>query len=61
MLNAGWAINIDNFEDFLEVTGVTAIRTAYWDIYNCKQDQIKAQKAAESVAKKLADTQNIFT
>ena len=36
VLNAGWAINIDNFEDFLEVTGVTAIRSAYWDIYNCK-------------------------
>jgi len=42
VLNAGWAINKENWGDFLEVSGVAAIRAHYWDAYNFKLDQIKA-------------------
>ena len=39
ILNAGWYATEANFEDLLEVSGVAAIRTHYWDLYNTKKDQ----------------------
>ena len=33
----------DNWEEMLEISGVAAKRTQYWDAYNMKKDQIIAR------------------
>lgn len=38
VLNAGWSITTDNWDDFLEVSGVADIRYQYWESYN---DQLR--------------------
>lgn len=40
ILNAGWSLSKDNWEEMLEISGVAAIRTQYWEAYNTKKDQI---------------------
>ena len=40
VLNAGWSITQDNWEHFLEVSGVTEVRYFYWEAYNEQREQI---------------------
>ena len=40
ILNAGWSLSKDNWEEMLEISGVAAKRTQYWEAYNMKKDQI---------------------
>ena len=40
VLNAGWSISKENWEDMLEVSGVTEVRQQYWDAYNDKKQEI---------------------
>ena len=40
ILNCGWAVQSENFEDILEVSGISNIRREYWSLYNGKKDQI---------------------
>ena len=43
VLNAGWSITKDNWDDLLEVSGVNSIRSQYWEAYNIKR-QLLLQK-----------------
>jgi len=38
ILNAGWSITKENWEEMLDVSGVTSVRTQYWDAYNLRKD-----------------------
>ena len=40
ILNAGWSVSKENWEDLLEVSGIFDLRTQYWDNYNMRKDQI---------------------
>ena len=43
ILNAGWSVSKDNWEEMLEISGVAAVRTQYWDTFNTKRDEILAK------------------
>ena len=43
ILNAGWSVSKDNWEEVLEISGVAAVRTQYWDTFNTKRDEILAK------------------
>lgn len=38
----------DNWGDFLDVSGIAAIRYQYWEAYNQKREQLKAEQIALS-------------
>jgi hypothetical protein len=38
ILNAGWSVTKENWEDLLEVSGISDVRTQYWDNYNMRKD-----------------------
>ena len=38
VLNAGWSITAENWEDMIEVSGIAAVRTQYWELYNQRRD-----------------------
>lgn len=37
VLNAGWSITKENWEDLLEVSGINEVRAEYWEIYNSRK------------------------
>ena len=43
VLNAGYSITKENWDDMLEVSGVAAVRSQYWDLYNARKDQLMAR------------------
>ena len=61
VLNAGWAITKENYDDFLEVSGVAAIRSHYWDAYNFKLDQIRAENAQQLMNKNYNESKMFTT
>ena len=40
ILNAGWSITKENWEEMLEISGVADVRTHYWDSYNSRKDHV---------------------
>ena len=40
ILNAGWSVSSENYEDILAVSGIDMIRSEYWATYNANRDKI---------------------
>lgn len=59
VLNGGWSITKENWEDMLELSGIAAARVQYWDLYNMKKDDILARDIEEMQENFL--NSNMFT
>ena len=51
ILNAGWSVSSENYEDILAASGVDAVRAEYWAAYNANRDRI--------LRKNLEDIKNV--
>lgn len=40
ILNAGWSITKENWEDMLEVSGIDDVRAEYWELYNKRKQEL---------------------
>lgn len=47
VLNAGWSISSENWDDFLDVSGVSAVRADYWEAYNNSKFQLMMKMAED--------------
>ena len=59
ILNAGWSITKENWEEMLEVSGVADVRAHYWDSYNMRKDDLLT-KQVENLENNFLDS-HIFS